>query len=160
MEHLKTIMEKLDDMKLSEKVMDDGDYLILMEQLKQAYEKHNVGKFVRVLRVQTSLNVFWCDVDGMSNLNTDRIGWMHASGYDEVNDTPDSEVTHLNRVEVEIQNRQTYYTLKIIEDINADVRGSIDWENNTITKCSYDKMKQNKFVSNPNETIIYINDIE
>ena len=30
MEHLKTIMEKLDDMKLSDKVMNDGDYKILM----------------------------------------------------------------------------------------------------------------------------------
>ena len=161
MEHLKTIMEKLDDLKLSEKVMDDGDYLILMDELKQAYEKHNVGKFVRIMRIQTSINVFWCDVDGNSNLNTDRIGWMHASSIERDNENDDEpEPTHLNRVEVELQKRQTHHTLKIIENSDGDARGTIDWENNTIKVDCYNKMKQNKVVNSPIETIIYINDVE
>ena len=159
MEHLKTIMEKLDDIKLSDKVINDGDYLILMEELKKAYDKHNVGKFVRVLRIYTRINVFWSDVDGNSNLNTDRLGWAHQS-CEEGDDGDDCTATHLNRVEVELQKHETHHTLKIIENSDGDIRGTIDWENNTIKVDCYDKMKKNKIVSNPCDTIIYINDVE
>ena len=52
MEHLKTIMNKLDDMwGQGQQVMNDGDYKILMEELKSAYDKHNIGKFVNQIRL-------------------------------------------------------------------------------------------------------------
>ena len=158
MEHLKNIMEKLDDMKLSEKAMGDGDYLLLMEELKKAYDKHDVGKFVRVLKVSTSINVFWSDVDGSSGLNLDRGTWAHRS-WSEGHEDEDNG-SHLNSIEVELHKINNHHTLKIIENINEDVRGCINWEDNTITKCCYEKMKTNGFISTQYTTVIYMNDVE
>tara|TARA_R110000824_G_scaffold1050_1_gene5819 strand:+ start:207 stop:692 length:486 start_codon:yes stop_codon:yes gene_type:complete len=161
MEHLKTIMEKLDDMKLSEKAMDDGDYLLLMGELKKAYDMHNVGKFVRVLRINTSINVFWSDVVGNTNLCTERMGWAHTSGRNEDDDEED-HAFHLDRVEVEMRKRNTHYTLKIIQNDEGegDASDVIDWINNTIKTRFYDKIKTCKYINNPVDTIIYINDVE
>ena len=161
MEHLKTIMEKIDDMKLSDKAMDDGDYLLLMGELKKAYDMHNVGKFVRVLRINTSINVFWSDIVGNTNLCTERMGWAHTSGGNE-DDDPGTHDFHLDRVEVEMRKRNTHYTLKIIQNDEGEGYSSdvIDWINNTIKTKFYDKIKTCKYISNPCDTIIYINDVE
>ena len=165
MEHLKTIMEKLDDMKLSEKAMDDGDYLLLMGELKKAYDMHNVGKFVRVLRINTSINVFWSDVVGNTNLCTERMGWAHTSGAARNAlslDDEEDDSFHLDRVEVEMRKRNTHYTLKIIQNDEGEGDDSdvIDWVNNTIKTRFYDKIKTCKYINNPVDTIIYINDVE
>tara|TARA_R110000737_G_C14201136_1_gene417320 strand:+ start:37 stop:519 length:483 start_codon:yes stop_codon:yes gene_type:complete len=160
MESLKTIMEKLDDMKLSDKVMNDGDYKILMDELKKAYDKHNLGKFVRVMRVSTCFNVFWEDTDGASSINSNRVSWAHRSWVEGNED--DDGASHLNKVEVELNNTDAYHTLKIIENTDGryEYTKSIDWEKNTIKVGCYEKMKITKFISNLGETIIYINDIE
>tara|TARA_R110000737_G_scaffold345572_1_gene374289 strand:+ start:520 stop:1002 length:483 start_codon:yes stop_codon:yes gene_type:complete len=160
MEHLKTIMEKLDDMKLSEKVMNDGDYKILMDELKSAYDKKDLDKFVRVMKISSSINVFWSDTDGESNLNSNRNAWSHRSCQE--GDEDEGGVSDLKTVEVDLNTENTFHTLKIIEDPDGprEHTSSIDWVKNTIKVGCYEKMKIVKYMLNCNETVVYLEDVE
>ena len=165
MNNLKTIMEKLDDMKLSDKVMNDGDYKILMDNLKEAYDKKDIDKFVRVMKISSSINVFWSDTGGDSNLNSNRNGWAHHSTAGEAyNDAGEEVKIYLDRVEVDLNTENTFHTLKIIEDPDGprEYTSSIDWEKNTIKVGCYEKMKIVKYMLNQciNETVIYLEDVE
>ena len=73
MEHLKLIMDKLELMNEEEK-LNNEEYVFLMEHIGKAYKKHNIGKFVRVIKISSHINVFWSDKDGDSNLNSKRKG--------------------------------------------------------------------------------------
>ena len=159
MEHLKTIMEKLDDMKLSEKVMNDGDYKILMDELKSAYDKKDLDKFVRVMKISSSINVFWSDTDGDSNLNSNRNAWSPRSCQE--GDEDEGGVSDLKTVEVDLNTENTFHTLKIIED-PGEYTSSIDWVKNTIKVGCYEKMKIVKYMLNrcENQTVIYLEDVE
>tara|TARA_R110000772_G_scaffold14132_1_gene41101 strand:+ start:534 stop:1007 length:474 start_codon:yes stop_codon:yes gene_type:complete len=157
MEHLKTIMEKLDDMKLSEKVMNDGDYKILMDELKSAYDKKDLDKFVRVMKISSSINVFWSDTDGDSNLNSNRNAWSHRSCQE--GDEDEGGVSDLKTVEVDLNTENTFHTLKIIED-PGEYTSSIDWVKNTIKVGCYEKMKIVKYMLNCQGAVVYLEDVE
>tara|TARA_R100000541_G_scaffold59252_1_gene72508 strand:+ start:70 stop:552 length:483 start_codon:yes stop_codon:yes gene_type:complete len=160
MENLKVIMDKLDDLKLSDKVMNDGDYKILMDNLKEAYDKKDIDKFVRVMKISSHINVYWSDTDGESNLNSNRNGWSHRSWQE--GDEDEGGSSHLNRVEVDLNTENTFHTLKIIEDPDGPRQhtSSIDWVKNTIKVGLYEKIKITKYYEGMNETVVYLEDVE
>ena len=160
MQNLKVIMDKLDDLKLSDKVMNDGDYKILMDNLKEAYDKKDIDKFVRVMKISSHINVYWSDTDGDSNLNSNRNGWSHRSWQE--GDEDEGGSSHLNRVEVDLNTENTFHTLKIIEDPDGPRQhtSSIDWVKNTIKVGLYEKIKITKYYEGMNETVVYLEDVE
>ena len=115
MEHLKTIMEKIDDLKLSDKVMNDGDYKILMDNLKEAYDKHNVGKFVKVMEIKPKVGLYW-KTDYNSGFHT-HILWAHDSKCGEECECGNCEDTDpITQAELQVGLTDTIHILKIIDD--------------------------------------------
>ena len=158
MEHLKTIMEKLDDMKLSEKVMNDGDYKILMDELKSAYDLHNVGKFVKVMEIKPKVNIYW-KTKYNSGFHT-HTEWAHNTDSCE---EPECECGNcegnqpLEQTELSVSLTDTIYLLKIV--YNEDYP-PIDIKENTITNERYEKLKENKVDKWGAKMFVFIGDVE
>ena len=164
MEHLKLIMEKLELMNEGER-LNNEEYVYLMEHIGKAYNKKDIDKFVRVMKISSHINVYWCDTEGESNLNSKRSDWTHKTSEGEAyNDDGEEVKIHLETVEVDLNTENTFHTLKIIEDPDGprEYTSSIDWEKNTIKVGCYEKMKITKYILNQciNETIIYLEDVE
>lgn len=158
MEHLKTIMEKLDDMKLSEKVMNDGDYKILMDELKSAYDLHNVGKFVKVMEVKPKVNLYW-KTKYNSGFHT-HTEWAHNTDSCEEQecDCGNCEGNQpLEQTELSVSLKKTIIILKIIEE---DQFPLLNTKNNTISNDAYEKLKENKVDNWGGKTFVFIGDVE
>ena len=157
MNNLKTIMEKLDDMKLSDKVMNDGDYKILMDNLKEAYDKHNIGKFVKVMEIKPKTTLYW-KTKYNSGIHTHN-RWAHDSTCDENCECGNCEDTFpLTVAEYSVSMINTIYILKII-DCEEDYP-LLNIKDNTISNNAYEKLKEKKADNWGNKWYVFIGDVE
>ena len=154
-------MVKIDEIKLADTNINDGDYKVLCDALKKTYDNFDTGKFVRVLKVKTRTVVYWSDIDGDSGITDTRGGWCHTSWRE--GDDDEERSSHLNKVEMRASIEETFYTLKIIEDPDGprDFTPSYDWENNTIKVREYDRLKNQGPTKQDSGTsiIVFINDV-
>ena len=160
MEHLKTIMEKLDDMKLSEKVMNDGDYKILMEELKSAYDLHKVGQFVRILKIEPKINLYW-KTKYDSGFHTHH-KWAHDSNCDSDCECGNCEGNFpLQQTEFSVELKKRTHILKIVPDSDYNRGKRINFVEDTIEKTTYEKLKEDKIGGSENHIMyVFMNDVE
>jgi len=156
MENLKNIMEKIDDLKLSDKVMNDGDYKILMDNLKEAYDKHNVGKFVKVMEIKPKVGLYW-KTEYNSGFHT-HTSWAHDTTCDEECECGRCEDSFpITQAELKVSLTDTIHILKIIEEEEYPL---LNIKNNTITNDAYEKLKGKKVDNWCNKWYVFISDVE
>ena len=157
MEHLKTIMNKLDDMwGQGEQVMNDGDYKILMEELKSAYDKHNIGKFVKVMEIKPDTTLYW-KTKYNSGIHT-HTSWAHDTSCDEECECGRCEDTFpITQAEYSVSLTHTIIILKIIDTEEYPL---LNTKNNTISNDAYEKLKEKKADNWVGKMFVFIGDVE
>ena len=156
MENLKNIMEKIDDMKLSDKVMNDGDYKILMDNLKEAYDKHNIGKFIKVMEIKPKVGLYW-KTKYNSGFHT-HTSWAHDTTCDEECECGRCEDSFpIEQTELEVSLTDTIHILKIIDKEEYPL---LNTKNNTISNDAYEKLKEKKADNWGNKMFVFIGDVE
>ena len=153
MEELKLFTGLIEEIKDQ---LDDGQYKGILECSKKIYDHCNDHKYVRVLKIQQSMMIFWGDIEGESGISSiNHQGWNHRSDRDDEIEMDDC--SHLNRMEVRQRSVETYHILKVIDKGEYPV---INWKENTIMVGAYEKLKKTKFRHCCQETLIFLNDVE
>ena len=152
MEELKLFTGLIEEIKDQ---LDDGQYKGILECSKKIYDHCNDHKYVRVLKIQSSVLVFWADLEGESGIShVEHHGWAHRSDRE-----PDMEdQNHLSRVEMKQRSVETYHILKVIDHDQGEYP-VINWEKNTIMMGAYEKLKITKFRHCCNEIVVFLNDL-
>jgi hypothetical protein len=157
MEALKDVMNTLDVIK---EKLTDKEYKEMSDDMKKAYDSFKVGKYIKVLQVETDTSVYWKDVDGDSGITTGQGNWSHQSWKEgQTGDALDeSQGGDLDIVEVKTELKQTINLLKIIDDDDNSCGGGININKNTIENSSYSRLKDKKFCHTAWGLIIFIDD--
>jgi hypothetical protein len=153
MEALKNVMNTLDEVK---EKLTDKEYKQMSDEMKKAYDSFKVGKYIKVLQVETDTSVYWKDVDGDSGITTGQGNWSHQSWKE--GDLDESQGGHLDSVEVKTELKQTTHILKIIDNDDTHCGAGININKNTIENSSYSRLKDKKFCHTAWGLIIFIKD--
>ena len=153
MESLKNVMNTLDVIK---EKLTDKEYKEMSDEMKKLYDSFKVGKYIKVLQVESYTSVYWKDVDGDSGITTGVGGWSHRS-WNEGNINV-SEEAHLDLVEMKTELKQTRHLLKIIDDDNTSCKG-INTDENTIENSFYTRLKDKQFQHTAKGLVIFMEDI-
>jgi hypothetical protein len=156
MEALKNVMNTLDIIK---EKLTDKEYKEMSDEMKKLYDSFKVGKYIKVLQVETDTSVYWKDVDGDSGITTGQGNWSHQSWKEgQMEGLDESQGGDLDIVEVKTELKETTHLLKIIDDDDNSCKG-INTDENTIENSFYTRLKDKQFQHTAKGLVIFMEDI-
>jgi hypothetical protein len=143
MDNLKTMMEKIDEIK--EKMTDEA-YVILSDEMKKLYEKEDKEIHIRVKKITTETLIFANDTAGHSRvIKENRWRFVAKDSPDDYNDSDDENdmIEDLQQVEVKSNIVVTNHLLRVIESHHD--KPDYNWDENTIQYHIYGDLIEKKY---------------